>query len=59
MKCEVCDHSTNIIDTRIRPNGGTWRKRECPKCGHRFNTVEVRYEYGPTGTRRTHRKDKG
>ena len=41
--CPACDHDkTNIKDTRnhLKPFEHTWRRRECPKCKHRFSTRE-------------------
>ena len=41
MRCPFCSHEdTRVIDSRPS-EGKKRRRRECPKCGRRFNTYEV------------------
>ncbi len=42
MHCPFCQHEdTRVIDSRVSDDGETVRRRrECPACGERFNTVE-------------------
>ncbi|MFN6965154.1 MAG: hypothetical protein ACK4S4_15520 [Pyrinomonadaceae bacterium] len=36
-----CKHlQTKVIDSRPRPDGTVYRRRECLRCSHRFNTSE-------------------
>ncbi|MFT8704242.1 transcriptional regulator NrdR [Bifidobacterium aquikefiricola] len=43
MHCPFCQNSeTKVVDTRISDDGfAIRRRRECPKCGRRFTTVET------------------
>lgn len=43
MHCPFCQNSdTKVIDTRVGEDGyAIRRRRECPKCGKRFTTVET------------------
>lgn len=43
MYCPFCQNpDTKVIDTRISDDGHSIRRRrECPKCGRRFSTVET------------------
>ncbi|MFT8357709.1 transcriptional regulator NrdR [Bifidobacterium aquikefiri] len=43
MHCPFCQNSeTKVVDTRISDDGfAIRRRRECPKCGRRFTTVEI------------------
>jgi transcriptional repressor NrdR len=43
MHCPFCQHEdTRVIDSRLTEDGATVRRRrECPKCGERFNTFET------------------
>lgn len=43
MKCPFCAHNDDkVLDTRIQKEGDVIRRRrECLKCGARFNTVET------------------
>ncbi len=43
MRCPFCGESdTRVIDSRLVSDGKqVRRRRECPKCGYRFNTFEV------------------
>ena len=43
MHCPFCQHDdTRVIDSRLAEDGATVRRRrECPKCGERFNTFET------------------
>ena len=43
MHCPFCPHEdTRVIDSRLTEDGATVRRRrECPKCGERFNTFET------------------
>jgi len=37
----TCGHKLNrVIDSRKKPYG-TFRRRECTKCGNRFTTIEI------------------
>ena len=39
--CPKCGERTGVYDTRISFEGKTRRKRLCPKCSHRYSTIEV------------------
>lgn len=43
MHCPFCQHQdTRVIDSRVSDDGSTIRRRrECEKCGERFNTFET------------------
>ena len=43
MHCPFCQHEdTRVIDSRVSDDGATIRRRrECEKCGERFNTFET------------------
>lgn len=43
MHCPFCQHDdTRVIDSRLTDDGGSVRRRrECPRCGERFNTFET------------------
>lgn len=43
MYCPFCQHEdTRVIDSRVSDDGSTIRRRrECEKCGERFNTFET------------------
>ena len=43
MHCPFCQHEdTRVIDSRVSEDGATIRRRrECEKCGERFNTFET------------------
>lgn len=43
MHCPFCQNTdTKVVDTRISEDGySIRRRRECPKCGKRFTTVET------------------
>ena len=43
MHCPFCQHTdTRVIDSRVAEDGSTIRRRrECEKCGERFNTFET------------------
>jgi transcriptional repressor NrdR len=43
MHCPFCQHEdTRVIDSRVSEDGTTIRRRrECERCGERFNTFEV------------------
>lgn len=38
--CPVCGEDSLVYDSRERPDGTILRRRECPFCGTRFETVE-------------------
>ncbi|HLD08001.1 MAG TPA: transcriptional regulator NrdR [Candidatus Peribacterales bacterium] len=42
MHCPRCKHSdTSVVDSRVGEDGrSVRRRRECPKCEHRFTTFE-------------------
>ena len=40
MKCKSCHVETKVVDSR-KKSDGVWRRRECPACKTRFNTLEV------------------
>jgi transcriptional repressor NrdR len=42
MRCPACaEAETRVIDSRVIENGrAIRRRRECPRCDHRFSTVE-------------------
>lgn len=39
--CPKCGERTGVYDTRISFEGKTRRKRLCPKCSHRYSTIEI------------------
>jgi transcriptional repressor NrdR len=43
MHCPFCQHEdTSVIDSRLTEDGAiVRRRRECPRCGERFNTFET------------------
>lgn len=43
MHCPFCPHDdTRVIDSRLGEDGASVRRRrECPRCGERFNTFET------------------
>ncbi len=43
MHCPFCQHEdTRVIDSRLTDDGSSVRRRrECPRCGERFNTFEM------------------
>jgi predicted Zn finger-like uncharacterized protein len=41
LACPSCESRTGVVSTRATPNGNIRRVRECPKCKHRFATIEV------------------
>ncbi|HET8940400.1 MAG TPA: transcriptional regulator NrdR [Rudaea sp.] len=43
MHCPYCQHEdTRVIDSRVAEDGNTIRRRrECERCGERFNTFET------------------
>ena len=43
MHCPFCQHEdTRVIDSRVSDDGSTIRRRrECERCGERFNTFET------------------
>jgi transcriptional repressor NrdR len=43
MHCPFCQNpDTKVVDTRLNEDGHSIRRRrECPKCGRRFTTVET------------------
>lgn len=44
MKCPKCNsRKTKVVDSREKPYG-TYRRRECEKCGERFTTYEYKTE---------------
>ena len=44
-KCPTCGVEAYVIDTREQPDGTIRRRRECPQCGERWSTVELRRQY--------------
>ncbi len=38
--CPKCQHDSHVINSRQR-DGTTNRRRECFRCKHRWNTIEV------------------
>lgn len=36
-----CGAPMEVIDSRVRKDGGIRRRRECSNCGDRFTTIEV------------------
>lgn len=39
--CPKCSAETVVVDSRVDYYGRVRRRRKCPVCGYRFNTVEV------------------
>jgi transcriptional regulator NrdR family protein len=52
MSCPKCRERTNVYDSRISFEGNLRRKRACPKCAHRFATVEILDRGRPLETRK-------
>ena len=46
MKCKSCRVETKVVDSR-KKSDGVWRRRECPACKVRFNTLEMMDEGRP------------
>jgi transcriptional repressor NrdR len=43
MVCASCQSPTRVLESRRAPDGATVRRRrQCPRCGHRFTTFERR-----------------
>ena len=40
MTCPKCNEKTKVIES-ITEDDSITRRRECTKCGYRFNTVEI------------------
>lgn len=43
MICPECKSRTRIIDSRPT-NKDVRRRRKCRECGHRFSTIEIRFD---------------
>ena len=42
MRCPKCDsENTSILDSRIRNDGNTRRRRRCRNCQYRFSSIEI------------------
>ncbi|MCQ9367008.1 transcriptional regulator NrdR [Brevibacterium sp. 50QC2O2] len=43
MRCPFCRHpDSRVVDSRTTDDGGSIRRRrQCPKCGRRFTTIEA------------------
>lgn len=41
--CPMCMNITQVVDVRDKDRE-LMRRRKCPKCGHRFTTIEMMYE---------------
>jgi transcriptional regulator NrdR family protein len=42
IKCPKCKKGqTVVVDSRSSPNALCRRRRKCPKCNHRFSTLEI------------------
>lgn len=42
IRCPSChDPISYVLQTRRRPFGRVWRRRECRSCGHMYSTREV------------------
>lgn len=39
--CPCGNRMTQVIDSRMAPEGGRRRRRQCTACGSRFTTMEV------------------
>lgn len=45
MDCIKCKYAiSTVVDTHYRKDGMITRRRECLKCGNRFNTIESAQE---------------
>ncbi len=45
MQCTKCRYpDSRVVDTKHEDNLLIKRRRECIKCGHRFNTVESAHD---------------
>jgi transcriptional regulator NrdR family protein len=40
MMCPLCGSDSKVLNSRPL-HGNVWRRRECVKCLHRWNTYEV------------------
>lgn len=40
MLCAKCGGKGDVVDSRPHPEG-TWRRRQCRKCGERWTTMEM------------------
>lgn len=40
MRCPKCKRSSTIVTDSRYTKGGRRRRRECPRCDHRFHTLE-------------------
>ena len=63
LYCHLCNHQTRVLAT-VTQAGEAYRRRECKKCGYRFNTTETRNDAhkqetkpDPTEHRRTRERD--
>jgi transcriptional regulator NrdR family protein len=41
--CPECERRSRVVETRVN-RGLLTRRRECVRCGHRWNTVEIRQD---------------
>lgn len=42
MRCPKCDsENTSTLDSRIRNDGNTRRRRRCHNCQYRFSSIEI------------------
>jgi len=59
MRCPFCQHDdTRVIDSRLNPdNNQIRRRRECPQCNERFNTLETAEFMLPLIIKRDGRRD--
>jgi len=59
MHCPFCQHTdTRVIDSRVAEDGSTIRRRrECEKCGERFNTFETAELKLPTVVKSADRRE--
>lgn len=59
MQCPKCSaNDTRVVDSRIGKNGHTVRRRRhCPECGYRFNTIEEIHREGLIVIKRDSRRE--
>lgn len=41
--CSKCGAEMMVTDSRERPSGEIYRRRTCPKCGHRTSSTETEW----------------
>lgn len=52
--CPICGEDTSVYETREREDGVAMRRRRCPKCGTKVETMEVFVRIIPRKKSRKH-----